>query len=502
MVFTSIIAIEEPRPLESHYDTRKILGETRYRQKQQHSTRNYLQAYESVTQYKEKWGPSCMQKKHYQALIESLQTLDEKCRAQKQKLESLREKQDKVMQDITAWSQKSKQQEKRAKEEKLFLEKELENTIKERSMLKEDMKQNEEKYNVEITNIMCELDTLREQISEKKRINKAYKIREEMLNFRINPLKQELEELNISKTIFEENLVQINEVYNQCYEEYQMSNEDKIGKMISRVDLVAEIEEYEELIENLKHHYSSEEIEFIIKHLRSESKEVIKEFGKMRVYCFLRDVCKSLKIKIQKDQDLEASMLSEAEFKMQTHTFDKLEELETIITKRLPILSQDEVIETIQSICESMEIKMSIVAQAQSIMSKADKRFRSIRHKVLEIKQEIDRTENFIRENINTVENFIVPSIEALDGTLNELESSKQEIDVNLEEVSQAIQELEDKIEEVYTEQNDKLNPEIIATLNGQVSMEDCEKELENMHNKIKAFEDELKRKWSQCNYF
>lgn len=143
---------------------------------------------------------------------------------------------------------------------------------------------------------------------------------------------------------------------------------------------------------------------------------------------------------------------------------------------------------------------MSIVAQTQSIMSKADKRFRSVKHKVLEVKQEIDKTENFIRENINTVENFIIPSIEALEGTLSELESSKQEIDMNLEEVSQAIQELEDKIQEVYSEQNDKLNPEIIATLNGQVSLEDCEKELENMHNKIKAFEEEIKRKCQESN--
>ena len=31
-----------------------------------------------------------------------------------------------------------------------------------------------------------------------------------------------------------------------------MGNEDKTGKMIERVDLVAEIEEYEEIINNFK----------------------------------------------------------------------------------------------------------------------------------------------------------------------------------------------------------------------------------------------------------
>jgi len=112
---------------------------------------------------------------------------------------------------------------------------------------------------------------LKEEIIEKKRINKAFKIRDELINLRINPMKQELKELEESKAIFEENLAQIHEVFQQCHEELLMSNEDRVGKMISRVDLVAEIEEYEELLENLKSYYSADEVEFILK-LQMESK--------------------------------------------------------------------------------------------------------------------------------------------------------------------------------------------------------------------------------------
>lgn len=36
-----------------------------------------------------------------------------------------------------------------------------------------------------------------------------------MINFRINPLKQEIYELQESKTIFEENMLQLEEVYAQ-----------------------------------------------------------------------------------------------------------------------------------------------------------------------------------------------------------------------------------------------------------------------------------------------
>ena len=61
-------------------------------------------------------------------------------------------------------------------------------------------------------------------------------------------MKQQLQELIGSKTIYEDNLQQLDEVKLQCEEEILMSNEDKIGKMMSRVDLVAEVEEYEELL--------------------------------------------------------------------------------------------------------------------------------------------------------------------------------------------------------------------------------------------------------------
>lgn len=186
-------------------------------------------------------------------------------------------------------------------------------------------------------------------------------------------------------------------------------------------------------------------------------------------------------------------MISESEFKLQTHTVDKLEELETIIVKRLPILTLDEITEAIQAICESMGIKMRIKTQTESITSKAEKRLKAVRHRVIEVKDEMDKTDTYIRENINTVENFIIPNIEALECTLDELDSSRNEIYVNLEDVSQAIEEIEDRINDVYNEQNDRLTPEIIKTLDGQVSMEDCEKELENMSNKIRLLEDEIK---------
>ena len=89
---------------------------------------------------------------------------------------------------------------------------------------------------------------MKDQIIEKKRISKAFKIQEELVNLRLNPMKQQLQELIGSKTIYEDNLQQLDEVKLQCEEEILMSNEDKIGKMMSRVDLVAEVEEYEELL--------------------------------------------------------------------------------------------------------------------------------------------------------------------------------------------------------------------------------------------------------------
>lgn len=48
-----MIIAEDLKPNDSHYDTRKILGETRYNQKSQNSTRSYMQAYDTVNKYKE-----------------------------------------------------------------------------------------------------------------------------------------------------------------------------------------------------------------------------------------------------------------------------------------------------------------------------------------------------------------------------------------------------------------------------------------------------------------
>lgn len=62
-----------------------------------------------------------------------------------------------------------------------------------------------------------------------------------------------------------------------------MSNEDKVGKMLSRVDLVAEVEEYEELIEGLKQYYTPEEVDFVMKN-PSYTPQKVSEFAKMRVY--------------------------------------------------------------------------------------------------------------------------------------------------------------------------------------------------------------------------
>ena len=329
------------------------------------------------------------------------------------------------------------------------------------------------------------------------KISKAFRIREELINFHINPLKAELDELLESKGIFEDNIRQIDEVYSQCNEELQMSHEDRVGKMISRVDLVAEIEEYEELIDNLKYHYSPEDIDFIIKNMNCKDIESIPEYGKMRIYWFLRDICKSLKMKIQKDQDLEASMISENEFKLQTQSLDKLEHLETIIIKRLPIQSQEEIINSIQSIYTLMEISMDVKKQTELIQMKAPKRYKVIRQKVTEIKNEIDKTNRMIIENINSVENFIEPNITALQSTLQELESSRCEINESLFEVSQTIDDLNQQIEEIYVQQQENMNPEISKILRGQVSKEDWEKELEEMSLKIKSLEEEIKCKFS-----
>jgi phage shock protein A len=141
-----------------------------------------------------------------------------------------------------------------------------------------------------------------------------------------------------------------------------------------------------------------------------------------------------------------------------------------------------------------MDIKMKISAETHSIMKKQNKRFQSVRQKVNEIKNEIDKVDQYINENINTVENFIIPNLEALESTLDELTSSKTEVLSNIDEVEAAIDEMEQKIDQISGEQNDKLNPEIIQTLGQQVSsMEDCEKELESMSERIHNFENEIK---------
>lgn len=64
-------------------------------------------------------------------------------------------------------------------------------------------------------------------------------------------------------------------------------------------------------------------------------------------------------------------------------------------------------IEALQDICDSMAIKMDIKQHAESIRSKAKKRYKIVKFKVTEVKAEIDKVETYIRENINTVENFI-----------------------------------------------------------------------------------------------
>ena len=131
---------------------------------------------------------------------------------------------------------------------KAYYESELDSINQQKHELINSLNQTEQRYSVETRTIINELDILKDQIIEKKRISKAFKIQEELVNLRLNPMKQQLQELIGSKTIYEDNLQQLDEVKLQCEEEILMSNEDKIGKMMSRVDLVAEVEEYEELL--------------------------------------------------------------------------------------------------------------------------------------------------------------------------------------------------------------------------------------------------------------
>lgn len=85
--------------------------------------------------------------------------------------------------------------------------------------------------------------------------------------------------------------------------------------------------------------------------------------------------------------------------------------------------------------------------------------------------------------------------MEALESTILELESSKSEILFSLEEVNDSIIDLESNIDRVYEEQNDKLNPEIIDTLNGHYTKKEVENDLEIINNKIKQLEEEIKCK-------
>ena len=99
-----------------------------------------------------------------------------------------------------------------------------------------------------------------------------------------------------------------------------------------------------------------------------EDENIIEEFGKLRISNFLRDICRSLKNKIQKNQDLEASLMSEVEFKGQNEVVDKLDELEIIASTRLPVFSIEEVVQPIQEICESLDINIDISEQTSLIM--------------------------------------------------------------------------------------------------------------------------------------
>lgn len=70
--------------------------------------------------------------------------LDVKLKTTKDKLESLKDKQDSLMEDIEEWSIKRKQIEKETKEKKLKLETELEEALKERSSLDYNMEQSKQ----------------------------------------------------------------------------------------------------------------------------------------------------------------------------------------------------------------------------------------------------------------------------------------------------------------------------------------------------------------------
>lgn len=54
-----------------------------------------------------------------------------------------------------------------------------------------------------------------------------------------------------------------------------------------------------------------------------------------------------------------------------------------------------------------MNIKMKVKQHTESIIEKSAKRYKIIKSKISEIKNEIDKIEHYIKQNIYTVENFI-----------------------------------------------------------------------------------------------
>lgn len=164
---------------------------------------------------------------------------------------------------------------------------------------------------------------------------------------------------------------------------------------------------------------------------------------------FLKDVCKSLKNEIQKNQDLEASLLSEGDFKAQNDVVDRLEELEAITTARLPVLSDEEVILNIQQICDSLDIKINLSEQTKCIIKKSRKCFLAIKFKLSEIKIEIEKTEDCLNRNIQD-SNIIVSNQEILVSTMSDLQISKLEVEGSIQEVDGSIEVHQTKLEQDY----------------------------------------------------
>lgn len=128
--------------------------------------------------------------------------------------------------------------------------------------------QKEDEYNQQLDKMHSEIENLQRIIQEKQENENGnfgllqFKLQNlwfhtsnlkiyfgKFLN--LKNLEKELAKLKESQEMFEQNLKEIKEVYGQWYEQFQMGNEDKMTKMIKRGDLVAEIEEYEEIIQNI-----------------------------------------------------------------------------------------------------------------------------------------------------------------------------------------------------------------------------------------------------------